>query len=149
MADSISARYDRLRLTFTYRHGYGGLTPFFDGLREGRCIGAECPECNRRWFPPRGQCPSDLSVTSTVELSGRGVVVALTTGPSTLPMSDVREQTTWALITLDQTVNALVARVTCGDLEPFPGAPVIIAAPREDITHPSQLAHFRLLESTT
>jgi len=45
----------------THVHTYGMLSPFFQGLREGklmatRCPNTGCPE-NRLWIPPRAHCP--------------------------------------------------------------------------------------------
>jgi uncharacterized OB-fold protein len=42
-------------------HVYGGLSPFFRGLREGKLTGTRCPNpaCaeKRIWLPPRPYCP--------------------------------------------------------------------------------------------
>ena len=48
----------------THVHTYGLLSPFFEALKEGRllatrCVNAECAE-NRRWLPPRADCPDCL-----------------------------------------------------------------------------------------
>jgi uncharacterized OB-fold protein len=45
----------------THIHTYGMLSPFFQGLREGRltatrCPNERCPE-KRLWIPPRAHCP--------------------------------------------------------------------------------------------
>lgn len=47
--------------SLTHRHTYGKLSPFFQGLKEGRllatrCVNTECEE-NRLWLPPRADCP--------------------------------------------------------------------------------------------
>ncbi len=45
-------------------HTYGGLTPFFKGLAEGKLMGTRCTngdcEENRIWLPPRVHCPDCL-----------------------------------------------------------------------------------------
>ncbi len=47
--------------SFTHIHTYGMLSPFFEGLREGRLMATRCPNetCTekRLWIPPRGHCP--------------------------------------------------------------------------------------------
>jgi uncharacterized OB-fold protein len=49
----------------THYHTYGRLTPYFQGLAEGRlmatkCVSARCPISKGRgelWLPPRADCP--------------------------------------------------------------------------------------------
>jgi uncharacterized OB-fold protein len=47
--------------SITHVHTYGMLSPFFQGLREGRLMATRCPnnKCseNRLWIPPRAHCP--------------------------------------------------------------------------------------------
>ena len=47
--------------TFTHKHTYGKLSPFFRGLTEGKLLATKCvnPECetNELWLPPRADCP--------------------------------------------------------------------------------------------
>jgi uncharacterized protein len=47
--------------SITHIHTYGMLSPFFEGLREGRLMATRCPNrsCSekRLWIPPRGHCP--------------------------------------------------------------------------------------------
>jgi uncharacterized OB-fold protein len=47
--------------TLTHIHTYGMLSPFFQGLKQGKlmatfCPNKECPE-KRLWIPPRAHCP--------------------------------------------------------------------------------------------
>ncbi len=54
-------------------HTYGLLTPFFEGLKEGRllatrCANQRCAE-NRRWLPPRADCPDCLKRMEWTELA--------------------------------------------------------------------------------
>jgi uncharacterized OB-fold protein len=49
----------------THYHTYGQLTPYFQGLTEGRlmatrCVAPECPISKGKgelWLPPRADCP--------------------------------------------------------------------------------------------
>jgi uncharacterized protein len=47
--------------SITHIHTYGMLSPFFEGLREGRLMATRCPNkrCpeKRLWIPPRAHCP--------------------------------------------------------------------------------------------
>ena len=47
--------------SLTHVHTYGLLSPFFQGLKEGKlkatyCPNNKCPE-NQLWIPPRAHCP--------------------------------------------------------------------------------------------
>ena len=59
-------------------HSYGGLTPFFQGLIEGRLMATRCPseDCpeNRMWLPPRVHCPDCLGEMEWVEAPTVGKV---------------------------------------------------------------------------
>ena len=47
--------------TITHAHTYGMLSPFFEGLRQGKLRATRCPNngCQekRLWIPPRAHCP--------------------------------------------------------------------------------------------
>ncbi|MAE43877.1 MAG: hypothetical protein CMF63_02605 [Magnetovibrio sp.] len=55
----------------THVHTYGLLTPFFEGLKEGKLLATRCvnPDCaeTRRWLPPRADCPDCLGRMQWVE----------------------------------------------------------------------------------
>jgi len=60
-------------------HSYGGLTPFFAGLSEGklmatRCPNADCPEPRLMWLPPRLHCPDCMAEMEWVEAPTTGRV---------------------------------------------------------------------------
>jgi len=52
-------------------HTYGGLSPFFVGLREGKLLGTRCGNASceeqRIFLPPRTHCPDCLSPSVWVE----------------------------------------------------------------------------------
>jgi uncharacterized OB-fold protein len=58
-------RFPRFGEEGTHFHTYGGLTPYFKGLAEGRllatrCVAPQCPIGRGRgelWLPPRADCP--------------------------------------------------------------------------------------------
>ena len=59
-------------------HTYGGLSKFFDGLRESRlygtrCVNAECGE-DRIWLPPRLHCPDCLQEMEWADAPREGVI---------------------------------------------------------------------------
>ncbi len=59
-------------------HTYGGLTPFFAGLRAGRLLGTRCAEraCSekRLWLPPRVYCPDCLQRMEWAEAPHTGQI---------------------------------------------------------------------------
>jgi uncharacterized OB-fold protein len=124
-----------------YAHSLGGLDPYFQGLAQGRAVASRCPVCERQWFPPRLRCPDDHADTGWVELSGRGVVMALTSGRGRLPLVEAAADHTFALIALDGAENLAFGRIGNGGaidvgqavrLAPVPGEP----------PHPAQAAWF-------
>ncbi len=63
---------------YFHLHAYGGLTKFFQGLRESklygtRCTNAECEE-KRIWLPPRLHCPDCLQEMEWVEAPQAGTI---------------------------------------------------------------------------
>ncbi|MCU0723154.1 MAG: hypothetical protein MUC63_06015 [Planctomycetes bacterium] len=54
-------------------HTYGGETPFFRGLAEGRlmatkCLTKKCPGAKGFWLPPRVYCPDCLEKMEWIEV---------------------------------------------------------------------------------
>src|SRR5450756_1469978 len=62
-------------------HTYGGLSPFFVGLREGRLLGTRCGNASceeqRIFLPPRTHCPDCLSPSVWVEAPTVGEIYTL------------------------------------------------------------------------
>lgn len=145
MADEAAPPYESLQLIFTYRHAYGALQPFFDGLRQGVAVGTRCPVCGRRWYPPRMTCRYHGVPAEGVEFSGRGEIIALTSGPTKLPLADRVCETTWALVRLGEAENAIVARILADGRVAEPGAGVMLVPPTGPAPHPAQHAVFTLI----
>ena len=64
-------------------HSYGGLTPFFDGLRSARllgtrCVNAGCAE-DQIWLPPRVFCPDCLRKMEWAEAPQTGEIYTYST----------------------------------------------------------------------
>ena len=64
-------------------HTYGGLTPFFEGLRESKLLGTRCPNraCGESllWLPPRPYCPDCLERMEWAEAPQIGEIYTHTT----------------------------------------------------------------------
>ena len=73
--------HDLLTVSYEYRHEYGHLRAFFDGLAEGRAVGSHCEHCDRRWFPPRRLCDGCDKTTIDTELSPVGCIEFVTITP--------------------------------------------------------------------
>ncbi len=56
----------------SYRHSLGKYSRFFLELENRRFFGTRCSDCDKVWAPPRPLCPDCLSITSWIELTGRG-----------------------------------------------------------------------------
>lgn len=55
----------------THYHTYGGLSPFFQGLIEGKLLGTRCTSCANAqiWLPPRVDCPDCWSKMTWQEVN--------------------------------------------------------------------------------
>ena len=64
-------------------HTYGGLSKFFEGLRESKLLGTRCTngscEESRIWLPPRVYCPDCLQPMQWVEAPQKGEIHTHTT----------------------------------------------------------------------
>lgn len=128
-------------LHLSYTHSLGGLDPYFQGLAQGRAVASRCPVCQRQWFPPRLRCPDDHADTGWTELSGRGIVMALTKGRSRLPLAKAGADHTFALIALDGADNLAFGRIGNGSAIDV-GQRVRLVAVPGDSPHPAQAACF-------
>ena len=64
-----------------YRHSYGRVSSFFEGLLEKKFMGTKCPTCGDVFFPPRVHCwrPScRLKETQWLELPKTGILHSFT-----------------------------------------------------------------------
>ncbi len=65
VGDAWVLHFPRFGEEGTHYHSYGMLTPYFEGLAEGRLMGTRCvdPGCpisrgdGELWLPPRADCP--------------------------------------------------------------------------------------------
>lgn len=65
-----------------HHHTYGLLTPFFQGLTQGKLMATKCnnPDCPHQhtWLPPRADCPDCLGRMDWLEVPSQGKVYAYT-----------------------------------------------------------------------
>lgn len=63
--------------TIEHRRSYGGISPFFKGLTEGRLLGTRCRFCSRAliWLPPRPDCPDCWKRMNWKEIKTEGATV--------------------------------------------------------------------------
>ncbi|MCJ8328977.1 MAG: hypothetical protein HRT89_07200 [Lentisphaeria bacterium] len=63
---------------FVHHHSYGGLTPFYKGLTEGKLMGTRNPNPNafekRIWLPPRLHDPDSWELMEWVEVEAIGKI---------------------------------------------------------------------------
>jgi uncharacterized protein len=63
-----------LRLEYTYTAGETS-SRFLRGFAEGKILGRRCPECDKVYVPPRGNCPICTSpMDDEVELAHTGTI---------------------------------------------------------------------------
>jgi len=64
-----------LQDVFNYRFSYGGQSPYFKGLENGRLIASKCAKYGFVWLPLRPTCSKCYSTTEIMALSGEGEVL--------------------------------------------------------------------------
>ena len=129
-----------LTLSLRYSHAFGDLAPYFQGLDRGIAMATRCHSCNRAWFPPRlvCRCGAHRGLEWTA-LAGTGRLVAVTTGPLTLPMGSSLEEVAFGLVALDGATNRALSRLAAGL---GPGARVRLTRAEGDFPHPAQCSLF-------
>jgi len=71
----------RRRLELDYSLGYGWLSPWLDGLREGRVVASCCSVCGDVHFPPLRACPNCRTLADGWQpLSGGATILFRTIG---------------------------------------------------------------------
>lgn len=135
-----------LRLKLKYDHGPGRFKPYFDGLLAGRAVASQCPACGKTWFPPQVRCPDDQTDTGWIQISGSGVVLAVTTTRTKLPFTAAAETYSFVLVAMEGAENAVFGRMqnAVGDIAV--GTHVELVAPVEEPGHPAQAAQFIVKE---
>ncbi len=87
---SIPLRYDEKRgvylyesiraLELKYTLGIGGLSKFYEALKEGKVLATKCTKCNTIYFPPQLDCPKCKSrdYVTWIEVPRRGKLITYT-----------------------------------------------------------------------
>lgn len=97
---------------YNYRLSYGGQSPYFRGLEQGKLIASRCTGCGFVWLPLRPTCSKCYSATEAVETSGEGEILTSLTLPQTpAALSDIAAPVASALIKLDDADTCIKAMV--------------------------------------
>ena len=65
-------------MTIHYQYSVGELTKFFKEIRDNeKLFGTRCTKCGFGFFPPRLNCHKCYVPCKWVELSGKGVIIAI------------------------------------------------------------------------
>ncbi len=117
--------------TIIHRHTYGGLSPFFRGLADGKLFGTMCvsESCAHtgRWLPPRVHCPDCWEVMAWVEIGNANDARIYTHSMTNLPGAGFMLSTPCPLISVE--IPGVCTRFMSylsefGDGEPYIGMPV-------------------------
>lgn len=100
-----------------YLYSYGGVSPFFVGLRDEKVIkGTRCPDCSNVYCPPRTKCPTCYVSTEWIDLPPTGTVVSAVDCYYVPPNYDLHRYLTLpytlALIQLDGATTGLYSVVS-------------------------------------
>ena len=131
-----------VNLALQYRVSAGWLRPYVDGLADGVAVAFRCDSCDRTTFPPRRVCPCGGQAGSWRTLSGRGTVVASTTGRGTLPLSGDPQRLAFALIRLDGAENCTFGRLDAVTSHVVMGSRVRLTRSPQPAMFPTQAARF-------
>ncbi|WP_199930436.1 Zn-ribbon domain-containing OB-fold protein [Sedimenticola thiotaurini] len=131
-------------LSLSYSHGFGGFTPFFEALMQGRLLGSRCPICDEVCFPPRMRCSVHHVETELAELTGFARLLSWTTGPVKLPQANETALLTFGLVQLDGAINSTLVRIDGDETQLVTGALLRLQRLDEkaDLSHPIQALVF-------
>lgn len=114
--------------------------PFWDALREGRLMVAQCGSCGKVHYYPRPMCPSCWSEdVSLVEVTGRGTLYTWSTVyVNDLPPFNTKVPYVAAQVDLDEGVRltTMVVDAAPQDLEIGMRLQVVFEAISDDVTIP-------------
>lgn len=116
-----------VNLRLHYRHGWGQISLYAQGLREGSLKGARCQSCSRLWIPPRRVCTCSSHQLVWETHSGRGIVEAVTEGASCPPGFEELQHRVWVLVRWEGACAAALAVFDDTDA-PFVGQAVRMVA---------------------
>ena len=129
-----------IRLALDYRHGVGAYARYFDALARGVALASRDRNSGRVSFPPRAvDDPSQWFA-----LSGVGEIVALTRGPSALPLARSSQDACFALIAMHGADNLCFGRIDESFGTVREGQCVRLRAPADSVAHPAQRVCFVL-----
>ena len=134
--------YEELELTLAWRHGTGGLNPFFDALKQGRILGSRCTTCGHTSVPPRVNCAADGSEMKVLELPPTAAVLHITEGAASGLLDNRGDQQTFALVQITGSDNCILARIDTAAGRPNSGHKVKLAMASYSGGHPVQLLVF-------
>jgi uncharacterized OB-fold protein len=131
-----------IELRLRYAHGLGKLAPYFSGLERGAAMATRCSNCRLTWFAPRLTCTCGGRDLVWVELTGRGIIAALTHGRVALPGTRFVAETGFALIRLDGADNQCFGRLASAASQLGPGSAVRLARAERQWAHPAQCVEY-------
>ena len=134
---------EELSLLLTWRHGRGGLAPFFSALEQGRILGACCPACGQTVAPPRARRAIDGAQMKPVDPPPTGIARQVTTGSANSLLGAGSDEPTFALIQVTGSDNCILARIAATDAPVALGAKVRLARVVGATNHPVQLLVFQ------
>lgn len=105
--------YSSVNLSLTYRHGWGKLSPYLDGLQRGKLWGTKCEQCGNFWVPPRRICLCGCSALQWQQHVGQGIVRRMTHTKSA-PIGREPALLTFVIVQFENTSAAALANLIQG-----------------------------------
>ncbi len=97
-------------LYFLYTTGVAGER-FFNGLKDGKLISSICPECGKRYLPPRIYCEECFrEIEKFVEVESSGIIESFTDVYLTVEEERLKEGVRLALVRVEGTDGRLILK---------------------------------------
>ena len=142
----MSDRSLRIRLNLQYDHSFGELSPYFEGLSNGRAMARRCKDCGRVWFPPHTLCPEDSGFCDWLELEGNGLVISVTATCSLLPFTKNYTNNIFLMVAMAGATNAAFGKLLPTGEPAAPGDRVHLVKSIESDGCLAQVAIFEVLK---
>lgn len=118
------------RLELDYALGYGWLSPWLDGLREGKAVASTCSACGDAHFPPLRACPNCHAPSDGWRTLNGGATILFRTDGTDGDFALARfDGASAAAVVRAQALSSGTTRARLAPCPEDPPVPVIIAEP--------------------
>ena len=136
----------KIKMDLQYDHSFGELSPYFEGLSNGRAMARRCKDCGRVWFPPHTLCPEDGGFCDWLELEGNGLVTSVTETRSLMPFAQTYADNIFLMVAMAGADNAVFGKLCSSGGVAVCGTPVRLIEVPQGSDYVLQAATFEVFE---